>query len=113
VSGRNIVTGIDGIHRSEASEAALNSLFAAIFAGAAGEQALAYLRSITTNLVNGPGVTDGVLRHLEGQRFLTGIIAARVEHGRRKPADGTAAGGARPAGSHPRKILGRRQPPAG
>ncbi len=76
--------GIDGIVRSEENEAKLNSLFAAVFSGADGEQVLAHLKKITINRINGPEVTNDVLRHVEGQRHLVGLIDARVRAGQNK-----------------------------
>lgn len=43
---------------------------------------MAYLKSITVNMVAGPDSTDQQLRHLEGQRFLVGLMQQRIEHGR-------------------------------
>ena len=45
-----------------------------------GQEFLKYLRSITIELVNGPAVSDGELRHVEGQRFLVGLIETRIKH---------------------------------
>ena len=68
--------------RSAADEKKLNEIFKAVFKGPAGKTALDYLKSITLNSVNGPGIDTNSLMHLEGQRFLVGLINRRVEDGR-------------------------------
>ena len=75
------IYGLDGITRSQKSERDLNSLLSGLFKGPEGEEGLNYLRSITLNNVSGPGIEDHVLRHLEGQRFLFGIIQQRIDRG--------------------------------
>ncbi len=50
----------------------------------AGKRIMDYLRSITLNQVGGPEITNDKLRHLEGQRFLVGLIDARINAGRNK-----------------------------
>ena len=40
-----------------------------------------YLKSITVNSVAGPEQSDSHLRHLEGSRFLVGLISTRIELG--------------------------------
>jgi hypothetical protein len=47
-----------------------------------GQQVMAYLKSITVHMIAGPDSTDQQLRHLEGQRFLVGLMQQRIEHGR-------------------------------
>jgi len=66
------------VQRSVAAEAAINDLIAGVFTSAAGREALQYLRSITIELINGPGVSTDALRHLEGQRFIVGVIESRI-----------------------------------
>lgn len=56
--------------------------FARCFRGADGERALAYLKSLTVDRVLGPGASDAVLRHLEGQRALVVHLIGLVERGR-------------------------------
>lgn len=57
-------------------------VFARCFRGADGDRALAYLRSLTVERVLGPGASDAVLRHLEGQRALVIHLTGLVERGR-------------------------------
>ena len=74
--------GLDGVVRSQESENELNTLVASVFITPAGESLMDYLKSITLNNVTGPGIDDMALRHLEGQRFLVGILARRMEKGK-------------------------------
>ncbi len=75
---------IDGIEISVEDEAALNEVFAMCFRGARGKQAIEYLASITINRIAGAGVEPNTLLHLEGSRYLYGVILARVELGRER-----------------------------
>jgi hypothetical protein len=76
------IYGIDGATRSLEAEKKLNRLLSGVFSGEDGQATLDYLRSITLNNVSGPGIEDHVLRHLEGQRFLVGIMIQRIERGK-------------------------------
>jgi hypothetical protein len=79
---RPLRLGCDGHARTAAEERELDVTLAAVFAGAAGQKALAYLRSITIEAVCGPAVSDAELRHREGMRSLVGIIETRIQKGR-------------------------------
>ena len=39
-----------------------------------------YLRSISTDIANGPNISNDELRHLEGQRFVVGLLSSRANH---------------------------------
>ena len=56
--------------------------FARCFRGTDGERVLAHLRGLTVERPLGPGASDAVLRHAEGQRQLVFHIQALVERGR-------------------------------
>jgi hypothetical protein len=56
---------------------------AKVFESPTGKEVLRYLRSITIEMVNGPNVTTEELRHLEGQRYIVGLIEQRIAHGHR------------------------------
>lgn len=71
----------DGILRTQEAEDRLNSIFKGVFSGQGGAEALAYLKSITINRVTGPDYNSDALRHLEGQRFIVGLIDARMRAG--------------------------------
>ena len=44
---------------------------------------LKYLRSVTIEAVHGSAVTDEVLRHAEGSRYVVGVIERRIKEGDR------------------------------
>ena len=72
---------IDGYVRSEDQERNLNKTFAGVFKGDEGKKILEYLKSITTEAVAGPNIESNQLFHLEGMRFLTGVIQTRIKKG--------------------------------
>ena len=77
----NILIGLDGYKRAKQVEESLNLLFQSIFNKKEGKAILNYLRSITIESVAGSDITDQALRHLEGQRYLVGLIQRRVNKG--------------------------------
>lgn len=103
--------GIDGVERATQAERDLNQIAAQIFGTTSGERMLAWLKRITVNHVQGPAVSDGHLRHLEGQRYVVALIQQRIDHGKRnaepKPArprtrrerNAAATGGNAPGGA--------------
>ena len=76
-----IVNSVDGYVRTEEDEAKLNKHFATLFKGDDGKVVLDYLQSITTEAVAGPNITSNQLFHIEGMRFLVGIIKSRTKKG--------------------------------
>ena len=72
---------IDGYIRSEQEERNLNKSFAGLFKGDDGKLVLDYIKSITTEAVAGPNIDSNQLFHLEGMRFLAGIIQTRIKKG--------------------------------
>lgn len=72
--------GVDGFHRNQSEDAKISINTAALFGTELGQEVLKYLRSITIELVNGPAVSDSELRHVEGQRYLIGLIETRIKH---------------------------------
>ena len=70
--------------RGNVVERKLNEALAICFRDAVGKQALKYLRSITIEYVNGPGVDTNALIHLEGARWLVGVIEKRIADGQEK-----------------------------
>jgi hypothetical protein len=76
-----IANSIDGYVRTEKDESELNKHFANVFKGDEGKKILNYLQSITTEAVAGPNVTSNQLFHIEGMRFLVGIIKTRIRKG--------------------------------
>ncbi len=76
-----IANSIDGYVRSEADDQILNKHFANVFKGDEGKKVLDYLKSITIEAVAGPNIDGNRLFHLEGMRFLVGIINTRINKG--------------------------------
>jgi len=72
---------IDGYVRTSDNEVKLNKAFAALFKGDDGKVILDYIKSITTEAVAGPNIDSNQLFHLEGMRFLAGIIQTRIKKG--------------------------------
>lgn len=75
--------GIDGYQRKSEDDAIVSKNVAKIFESPTGKEVLRYLRSITIEMVNGPNVTTEELRHIEGQRYIVGLIEQRIAHGHR------------------------------
>lgn len=65
-------------------ESRINLAFAATFRPdqPAAMLVLDYLKTVTLHDIQGPGATDAMLRHKEGQRDLVRIIQNRIDHGR-------------------------------
>lgn len=79
--------GIDGIQRSAQADAIISQNVAEVFSSPTGQEVLRYLRSITIELVYGPNVTTEELRHVEGQRYLVGLIERRIQHAHRSKTE--------------------------
>ena len=71
--------GLDGFARSKEDESLINQNINALFRTPNGKAVMKYLRSITIEAVTGPNVSDAELRHLEGQRYLVGLIERRYQ----------------------------------
>ena len=78
----NYLIGLDNFQRSADDEQQLNTLFTSCFITENGKKILEYLISITIESVAGSEVSDSSLRHLEGQRYLVGLIQRRVNKGK-------------------------------
>lgn len=75
---------LDGLPFTEEEEAQINDAFHSIFKGAAGKNVMNYLARLTVDYIGGPGIQSEYLLHMEGSRYLYGIIKARSELGRKK-----------------------------
>jgi len=75
------LVGLDGYMRLPDEEENINFLFSNQFKTTEGKALLAYLRSITIESVAGSDITDHALRHLEGQRYIVGLMQRRVNKG--------------------------------
>lgn len=77
------VIGVDGSRYTQAVEDDINSLAHGTFSTPAGLRFLQYLEGITTRRVLGPDAPNRHLRHLEGARWLVGVIRQRVAAGKK------------------------------
>lgn len=75
--------GLDGIQRQSDKDKQISQNVAEIFSTPTGKEVLRYLRSITIEMVNGPNVTTEELRHIEGQRYIVGLLEQRIAHAHR------------------------------
>ena len=83
MSNNRVNIGIDGYQRPKQADTQISQNVAEIFNTPTGKEVLRYLRSITIEMVNGPNVTTEELRHLEGQRYVVGLIEQRIAHAHR------------------------------
>ena len=79
--------GLDGFQRTQKDDEIISKNIDSLFKTATGKAVLKYLRSITIESVQGPNASDAELRHLEGQRYLVGVIERRISHGQRIKSD--------------------------
>ena len=84
---QNSHIGLDGIARKKSEEDSISLNFGSLFSEPTGQEILKYLRSVTIEMVSGPNISTDELRHLEGQRYLVGLIERRVEHAHRIKKD--------------------------
>ncbi len=80
--------GLDGYHRNKDLEKQINANVLSLFNTLTGAEVLKYLRSITIEAVHGANVTDAVLRHAEGQRYIVGLIERRMVQASRDKQNG-------------------------
>ena len=76
-----MLIGLDNMQRKPKDEENLNTLFYKLFTTTGGSEVLKYLKSLSIEAVAGPEISDQSLRHLEGQRYLVGLIQRRVNKG--------------------------------
>ena len=75
--------GIDGYQRTSEKDVEISKNIAEVFKTPTGKEVLRYLRSITIEMVHGPNVTTEELRHVEGQRYIVGLMERRISHAHR------------------------------
>lgn len=75
--------GVDGIPRDSAEDKQISQNIAETFSTPAGKEVLRYLRSVTIEMVSGPNISTEELRHIEGQRYLVGLLERRISHAHR------------------------------
>jgi hypothetical protein len=78
-----LVLGVDGMKYGSEIDAEIDGLLDGCFSGGSGPRAMAYLESITIRRVLGPDASDQHLRHLEGARWLVGVIRERIANFKR------------------------------
>lgn len=79
--------GIDGFQRNAELDLQISQNIAELFSSPTGREVLRYLRSITIEMVSGPNITTEELRHIEGQRYLVGLIERRMTHAHRSKSE--------------------------
>jgi hypothetical protein len=80
--------GIDGIQRTIEQDKKISKNIAQIFQSPTGKEVLKYLRSISIEMVHGANVSTEELRHIEGQRYIVGLIENRINHAHRIKTNG-------------------------
>jgi hypothetical protein len=75
--------GVDNFPRTKGDDEVISRNINSVFKTPNGKAVLKYLRSITIESVQGPNASDAELRHLEGQRYLVGLIERRINHGQK------------------------------
>ncbi len=76
------VQTIDGLQHSAEVEQMLNRTFYAAFDTDNAAKAIAYLKNITIHRIQQAGTPGDVLQHLEGQRYIVGVIEQRMRAGK-------------------------------
>jgi hypothetical protein len=74
---------VDNFPRTKEDDDTISRNLNSVFKTPNGKAVLKYLRSITIESVQGPNASDAELRHLEGQRYLVGLIERRINHGQK------------------------------
>ncbi|BAQ87622.1 hypothetical protein [uncultured Mediterranean phage uvMED] len=77
----NKLIGLDGMTRQSKDEENLNTLCFGVFNTVSGKEILKYLKSLTLDAVAGPEISNEQLRHLEGQRYIVGLLQRRINKG--------------------------------
>lgn len=75
--------GLDSFTRPHQEDVKISQNIAEIFSSPTGKEVLRYLRSVTIEMVCGPNISTDELRHLEGQRYIVGLIERRIDHAHR------------------------------
>lgn len=75
---------LDGLVTNQESEDKINNACASVFKTPAGKILLDYLRKVTVDRVAGPEVNPNALLHMEGGRWVYGILVSRNELGKQK-----------------------------
>lgn len=66
----------------KAEQDQIATMFSGVFDTPAGKKILDWLKAQTINQIGGPDITNDFLRHMEGQRYVVGLIDMYVKRGR-------------------------------
>ena len=80
--------GIYCIQRTTEQDKKISKNIAQISQSPTGKEVLKYLRSISIEMVHGANVSTEELRHIEGQRYIVGLIENRINHAHRIKTNG-------------------------
>lgn len=75
------IIGLDGLERAASDDRLISTHFAELFSSPLGKEVLSYLRSVSIEMVNGSDLNVNSLIHLEGQRYMVGLIERRAKMG--------------------------------
>lgn len=82
------ISSIDGYPRKREDDERISMDVAALFSTPNGQAVRQYFKSITIEAIHGSAVTDEVLRHAEGQRYIVALIDRRINHANRIKQNG-------------------------
>lgn len=85
---KSLHLGVDNFPRPKTDDDLISRNINSVFKTPNGVAVLKYLRSITIESVQGPNASDAELRHLEGQRYLVGVVERRISHAQRIKQNG-------------------------
>ena len=85
---KQVNIGVDGYQRTKEVDEQISQNFAHLFSSDTGKEVLRYLRTITIEIVHGANVSTEELRHIEGQRYVVGLIETRINHAHRIKSNG-------------------------
>ena len=78
VTKNNTVASCDGFQYTKDAESRLNGTAVRVFETESGAEFLRYLENITINNINASGIDESALKHIEGQRWIVGVIKRRI-----------------------------------
>jgi len=78
MDNKKTVPSCDGFQYTPEAEERLNGCALRAFGTESGMELLHYLENITIYNLTGPNASDKYLQHLEGQRWIVGIIKRRM-----------------------------------
>jgi|TARA_R110000796_G_scaffold15674_2_gene49792 hypothetical protein len=84
VNKNNTVGSCDGFQYTKDAESKLNGTAVRVFETDSGAEFLRYLENITINNINGSAIDESSLKHIEGQRWIVGIIKRRLFLGKQE-----------------------------